>query len=495
MQRFITILLVLIAVLSGTVVPTFAQTSQTYTVVSGDTLFRIALRFGTTVDALAQANNITNTGIIYVGQQLTLPSGSAPVATATPTTTSNATPAPTATAGSTATHTVQRGETLGSIARQYGTTFTAIATANNLANPNLIYVGQQLTIPGATTTPTTSATAVPTSAPTSSATYTVKSGDTLASIARQYGTTTTAIATANGITNINLIYAGQRLTIPGASSGTSSSTTTTTTTPSSTTVNLGTGGFEMGGHVFSFAYPDLMKSTGLTWAKVQVRYNQGDDPNNVAGTITTAKERGFKILLSIVGNKDQLAANPTQYYQDFATFLGGVAALNPDGIEVWNEQNIDREWPSGLISGTQYTSMLSAAYQAIKARNANVLVISGAPAPTGFFGNCTPTGCDDNFFISEMKNQGAANYMDCVGIHYNEGIISPTLTGFKLCSHRGHRSCITTTGTSGRTSFDSTIKTRIFYFYFWVISNYPFTLLLFYNFKIYPLFFRLRNYP
>ena len=256
----------------------------------------------------------------------------------------------------------------------------------------------------------------------------MKSGDTLASIARQYGTTTTAIATANGITNINLIYAGQRLTIPGASSGTSSSsTTTTTTTPSSTTVNLGTGGFEMGGHVFSFAYPDLMKSTGLTWAKVQVRYNQGDDPNNVAGTITTAKERGFKILLSIVGNKDQLAANPTQYYQDFATFLGGVAALNPDGIEVWNEQNIDREWPSGLISGTQYTSMLSAAYQAIKARNANVLVISGAPAPTGFFGNCTPTGCDDNFFISEMKNQGAANYMDCVGIHYNEGIISPTL--------------------------------------------------------------------
>ena len=157
MQRFITILLVLIAVLSGTVVPTFAQTSQTYTVVSGDTLFRIALRFGTTVDALAQANNITNTGIIYVGQQLTLPSGSAPVATATPTTTSNATPAPTATAGSTATHTVQRGETLGSIARQYGTTFTAIATANNLANPNLIYVGQQLTIPGATTTPTTCA--------------------------------------------------------------------------------------------------------------------------------------------------------------------------------------------------------------------------------------------------------------------------------------------------------------------------------------------------
>ncbi len=424
MQRFITTLLVAVTVLSGTVLPTFAQTSQTYTVVSGDTLFRIAIRFGTTVDALAQANNITNTRIIYVGQQLTLPSGSAPVATATPTATS-ATPAPTATPTSGVTHTVQRGETLGSIARQYGTTFSAIATANNLANPNLIYVGQQLTIPGATA-PATNPTAVPTSAPaTSTATYTVKSGDTLANIARQYGSTTTAIATANGITNINLIYAGQTLTIPGTTGSTS--TTTTSGGSTSTTVNLGSGGFEMGGHVISFAYPDLMKSTGLTWAKVQVRYNQGDNPNSVAGTITTAKERGFKILLGVVGNKDQLAANPTQYYQDFAAFLGGVAALNPDGIEVWNEQNIDREWPSGLISGTQYTTMLSAAYQAIKASNANVLVISGAPAPTGFFGNCTPTGCDDNFFIAEMKNQGAANYMDCVGIHYNEGIISPTL--------------------------------------------------------------------
>ncbi|MGV2437301.1 MAG UNVERIFIED_CONTAM: LysM peptidoglycan-binding domain-containing protein [Anaerolineae bacterium] len=65
------------------------------------------------------------------------------------------------------THTVQRGETLGSIARQYGTTFSAIATANNLANPNLIYVGQQLTIPGATA-PATNPTAVPTSAPATS---------------------------------------------------------------------------------------------------------------------------------------------------------------------------------------------------------------------------------------------------------------------------------------------------------------------------------------
>ena len=129
--------------------------------------------------------------------------------------------------------------------------------------------------------------------------------------------------------------------------------------------------------------------------------------------------------MSIVGNPAQLAANPTQYYQDFANFLGGVARLNPDAIEVWNEMNIDREWPAGQISGANYTQMLSAAYNAIKAANPNVLVISGAPAPTGFFGGCTVNGCDDNLFIRQMRDAGAANYMDCVGIHYNEGIVPP----------------------------------------------------------------------
>ena len=90
--------------------------------------------------------------------------------------------------------------------------------------------------------------------------------------------------------------------------------------------------------------------------------------------------------------------------------------------------NIDREWPAGQISGQNYTQMLSAAYQSIKNSNADVLVISGAPAPTGFFGACTTSGCDDNFFIRDMANAGASQFMDCVGVHYNEGVVPPTAT-------------------------------------------------------------------
>ena len=147
---------------------------------------------------------------------------------------------------------------------------------------------------------------------------------------------------------------------------------------------------------------------------------------NVLAQIREAHNRGFKILLSVKGDRDELRADPEQYFADFANYLGAVAAGGPDAIEVWNEQNIDREWPSGLIDPEAYTDMLSAAYGEIKDRNDEVLVVSGAPGPTGFFGGaCTPANCDDRPFLEGMAAAGAAEVMDCVGIHYNEGVLSP----------------------------------------------------------------------
>lgn len=106
------------------------QTPGTHVVQPGENLFRIALRYGVTVEALAAANNIVNPWFIYVGQRLTIPGGG---------------PAPNPPPGRT--HIVRPGETLNSIALQYGTTPQAIALANKLANPNLIFVGQTLLIP------------------------------------------------------------------------------------------------------------------------------------------------------------------------------------------------------------------------------------------------------------------------------------------------------------------------------------------------------------
>jgi LysM repeat protein len=313
---------------------------------------------------------------------------------------------------------------------------SAIVAANGITNPNLIFAGQQLRIPtcptpgpGPTVVPPTGVppTPVPTNPPGGQTTYVVQRGDTLASIARRFNTTVNAIAQANGIANPNLIFAGQVLIIPTGGGPVPTPPPGPNPTARPPTPPPGGVTFELGGQVASFGFPDLMRSAGMTWVKIQVRHNQGDGPGNAQGAIDSARSRGFRVLLSIIGNPSQLAANVNGYIGEFANYLGGVAALGPDAIEVWNEQNIDREWPRGLISPTTYTQMLQASFNAIKSRNANVLVISGAPAPTGFFGGqCTGNGCDDDAFIRGMAAAGAANFADCIGIHYNEGVVPPT---------------------------------------------------------------------
>jgi len=208
-----------------------------------------------------------------------------------------------------------------------------------------------------------------------------------------------------------LIFVGQQLTIPGGTGSTPPVDGGTNPPPNTAPIT----GFALGGHVTQGNYPysDLMRGTGMTWAKRQIVWSQGTPASNFQGEIDAAKSRGFRILLSVVGEPSQLAANPTQYYQDFAAFLGGLAAGGADAIEVWNEPNIDREWPSGQISGANYTQMLNTAYQVIKANNSATLVVSAAPAPSGGLPNNTTTGWNDDAFIRQMAQAGAAYFMDC----------------------------------------------------------------------------------
>lgn len=95
----------------------------------GETLTQIARRYGTTVWAIAQANGIWNVNYIRAGQVLLIPI-------------SGPTPGPWPRI-----YTVQPGDTLSAIAWRFGTTVWAIAQANGIWNPNLIYIGQTLYIP------------------------------------------------------------------------------------------------------------------------------------------------------------------------------------------------------------------------------------------------------------------------------------------------------------------------------------------------------------
>jgi len=166
-----------------------APVPGTYVVRAGDTLFLIARRFGTTVDAIRRANSLT-TDVISVGQVLAIPG-----AVARPATTGTD-------------YIVQPGDTLFLIARRYGTTVQALMSANNLTSTN-IYVGQRLRIPGG---PRGGASATSTGQA-GSGEYVVQTGDTLSGIASAFGATPEALVGLNQLLSGD-IYPGQSLRIP-----------------------------------------------------------------------------------------------------------------------------------------------------------------------------------------------------------------------------------------------------------------------------------------
>jgi tyrosinase len=155
----------------------------TYIVARGDTLKGLATRFDTTLDTLL-ANNpeITNRNVIYEGQRLAIYRSQTPP------------PPPPPSSGQT--YYVQKGDTLRKIAAKFNTTVDAILKLNNIANPNVIYVGQAITLPAGLST------------------YVVQKGDTLKIIANRYGTTVEKLLGLNPtIKNANLIYVGQVITL------------------------------------------------------------------------------------------------------------------------------------------------------------------------------------------------------------------------------------------------------------------------------------------
>lgn len=162
--------------------------SGTYIVRSGDTLSGVASMYGTSWQVLAQINNLSDPNLIYPGQVLNI----------------NGT-ANTVQPGS-GTYTVQSGDTLSGIAAKYGTSWQTLQQLNGIADPNLIYPGQVLKLPGGAPAP--SVTPSP-----SVTTYTIQPGDTLSGIAAQYGTSVSNLVALNGIANPDVIYAGQTIRI------------------------------------------------------------------------------------------------------------------------------------------------------------------------------------------------------------------------------------------------------------------------------------------
>jgi LysM repeat protein len=164
---------------------TAAPASTTYTVERGDTLGKIAEELGTTISDLQAANGL-KTSVIRPGQVLKSPIGKA----------GTAPPAPT-------TYTVERGDTLGKIAEELGTTIPDLQAANGLKT-SVIRPGQVLKSPNGK----------PGTAPPAPTTYTVERGDTLFAISQKLHVPLEALRSANGLSEKGAIYSGQILALP-----------------------------------------------------------------------------------------------------------------------------------------------------------------------------------------------------------------------------------------------------------------------------------------
>ncbi len=171
---------------------TSATIPATHTVAAGENLYRIGLKYGISWVAIANANNLANPNILTVGQVLNLPGASTP------------TPTPTPSPQTETTYIVRAGDNLYRIGLRFGISWVQIAEANGLVNPNVIKVGNELKIP------------VNTPGPAPQFSHVVKQGETLFLISLQYGVAWPAIAEANNLASPYVIYVGQTLVIPGS---------------------------------------------------------------------------------------------------------------------------------------------------------------------------------------------------------------------------------------------------------------------------------------
>jgi LysM repeat protein len=303
-------------------------------------------------------------------------------------------------------YTVRGGDTLSAIGARCGVAWTTIATANKIANPSRISVGQALTIPGSS-----------------------------------------GCGAAPAPSN------------PGGGGGGGGGGV-----PSAPAPRPGGAGFGYGVQVHASGddagrLVELTKGMGFNWVKQQVEWRGYEGSKGAYGfgglepLVNAANAQGVNVLLSVVkapqwarpGNTDMSVEGPPANPGDMADFMGALATHfrgRVKAYEIWNEQNLHYEWGNEPLSAARYVQLLGAVYRAVKAADPGALVISGALTPTGV--NDGSRAVDDVVYLSQMYANGLRGVSDGIGAHpsgYNNpatvraGWSTPDEPQFK-----GHRS-------------------------------------------------------
>ncbi len=188
LRSALTLLLTLIAI---TTTAQNALAAEEHIVQPGETLSRIAARYGTTAAALQRLNKLPNANLVRAGQRLLI-EAAAPSANAAPAVQNYRA------------YTVRPGDSLTHLADTHGITLSRLMSINGLTSPRWLYVGQILRLPALPGAP----------APPRSLVHTVRAGDTVSAIAAQHRVTTAAVLRLNGLTEYSLLTIGQTLRLP-----------------------------------------------------------------------------------------------------------------------------------------------------------------------------------------------------------------------------------------------------------------------------------------
>ncbi len=203
----------------------------------------------------------------------------------------------------------------------------------------------------------------------------------------------------------------------------------------------------------------MLNDLGARWVKQQVRWEYVETApgavnwQEMDGIVNQMNGSGINTAFSIVTAPDWTRPTkggtngPPEDFQTYANFVGAVAGRycgqSLKAIEVWNEQNLQREWEGYPLDPALYMDLLKRAYASIKAACPSMVVISGATTPAGY----SDVAFDDIDYLRGMYQNGLARYSDAVGIHPS-GFANPPNVRFSdwesgaytALSHANHRS-------------------------------------------------------
>jgi hypothetical protein len=174
-----------------------------------------------------------------------------------------------------------------------------------------------------------------------------------------------------------------------------------------------------------------LNELGITWVKFQISWKDTEPEQGVRNwgewdrLILTYHNAGFNILLSVPKAPDWARPSNTDFSQEgppadpatYAQFVGEMCQRYKGGVqavEVWNEQNLAREGGGAPMPAQDYVTLLSAAYQSIKAADSSIIVVSGALTPAG---DVPGAAIDDITYLNSMYAAGLKNVSDAIGAH------------------------------------------------------------------------------